>query len=202
MLGLASVAMAGIPDLTLSSATTAAGSEASVYTLPNGNGRALDDARTSPAVGQSQPIDATVTLTLHDGNDDPIFLYPAEDMWLESSLGGLHLCPGGSAADFDTNINGQTTWSNAINGGGYTNRAGGERTIVMINGQGLTGYPLNIQWNSPDITGDLQVNLTDIVQFKNALTSGYQYYADLAFDQQLNLSDIVLMAQGLGSLCP
>jgi hypothetical protein len=170
--------------------------------LPNGQGRALNDARTSPAVGQSQSIDATVTLTLHDGNDDPIYLYPAEDLWLETDMGGLSLCPGGSVANFNTDINGQTTWVAAINAGGYTNRLGGERTMVMINGQALSAYPLDIQWNSPDITGDLQVNLTDIVQFKNALQSGYQYYADLAFDQQLNLSDIVLMAQGLGALCP
>jgi hypothetical protein len=197
--------MAGIPDLTLSSAVTAAGSEASVYTLPSGNGRALNDARTSPAAGQSLAINATVTLTLKDGNNDPIYLYPNEDMWLETTASGLKLCPGGSAANFSTDINGQTTWATAINGGGYTNRAGGERTIVMINGQALSAYPLNIQWNSPDNSGDLQVTLTDIVGFKNALLvypGTYSYYADLAFDQLLNLSDIVFMAQGLGAVCP
>lgn len=197
LVGVASLSTAGIPDLTLSTATTAAGVQVSVYTLPNGNGRGLNEARATTGV-----VDATITLTLLDGNGDPIYLYPREDLWLETTLGGLKLCPGGSYARFNTDINGTTTWSLPVAGGGYSNRTGGELTVVMINGAPLSASTMNILFNSPDITGDLQVNLTDIVQFKNALSGGYQYYADFAFDNALNLSDIVLMAQGLGTVCP
>jgi len=197
--GLAPLAMAGIPDLDNSSASTAAGAtQVSVYTLPSGNGRGLDEAR---ALGVGV-VDATITLTLNDGNGDPIYLYPSEDMWLETSLGNLKLCAGGSAANFSTNAAGQTTWVNPIRGGDQSDKVGLEKTVVVISGSSLTNSPLDILWNSPDIDGNLTVNLTDTVFYATDATGAYAYRSDFYYDGAINLSDTVLYAQGLGAACP
>lgn len=199
VMGIASVAMAGIPDLTLSTATTAAATQVSVYTLPNGNGRGLDEAKT---IGSTTAVNATITLTLLDGNGDPIFLYPNEDMWLATSLGNLAVCPGGSVADASTNASGVTTFSNPLNGGKQSNRTAAEKTIVIISGSPLNGSQLDILFNSPDIDGNLAVNLSDTVLYAQNATGSYHYRSDFFFDGAINLSDTVLYAQGLGAVCP
>lgn len=199
VVSLATVAWAGIPDMTLTVAAKANGTVlVSVYTLPNGGGHGLNDCYISGGV----KVDATVTLTLNDGNGDPIFNYPFEDMWMETSptVPGLVLCPGGSVADLNTDINGQTTFSGAVFGGGAS--ATGDVTIIVVNGEVVVSGSLNIQFNSPDINGDLTVNLTDVVLFAGAFYGAYSYSADFYFDGTLNLSDIVLLAQGNGTSCP
>jgi len=203
IVGMASLAVAGIPDLSRSTAVTAyPGGTVSVETLPSGDGRPLNAARTSNGTaGNTAIVNATITLTVKDGNGDPIYLYPSEDLWLQTTSGGLKLCPGGSVADFSTDINGQTTFSHAIYGGGHSE---GEQTVVVINGSALVGSNLNIQWNSPDISGDLKVDLTDTVTYaSDALhPTPYHYRSDMLFDSQINLSDTVLYAQGIGKICP
>lgn len=199
VMGIASMAVAGIPDLTLSTATTAAVSQVSVYTLPNGSGKALTQAK---ALGSTTPVNATITLTLKDGNGDPIFLYPSEDLWLETSLGNLKHCAGGTVADFSTNALGVTTFSNPILGGKQSNRVSAEKTIVLVSGSPLSGNQLDILFNSPDIDGNLTVNLSDAVTYVQDATSTYNYRSDYFYDGTINLSDAVLFAQGIGAGCP
>lgn len=203
IVGMASLAVAGIPDLSNSTASTLAGSAiVSVETLPSGDGRPLNAARTSNGTpGNTSIIDATITLTVLDGVSAPIYLYPSEDMWLQTTSGGLKLCPGGSVADFSTNISGVTTFSHAVYGGGHSET---EQTVVMINGSALSGSNMNIRWNSPDISGDLHVDLTDTVVYAGDALHPlpYHYRSDMLFDNQINLSDTVLYAQGIGKVCP
>jgi len=61
---------------------------------------------------------------------------------------------------------------------------------------------LDIQVNSPDINGDLRVNLTDVVLFTMLYHGPYDYAGDFYYDGVLNLSDIVMMARGQGKTCP
>lgn len=199
VMGAVSVATAGIPDATLSTATTAATAQVSVYTLPNGAGKGLFEAK---VINSSTLVNATITLTVLDGNGDPIYLYPAEDMWLETTLGGLALCPGGSTADFLTNAAGVTTFFSTVNGGGQSDRVAAEKTVVVIGGTPLNGSQLDILFNSPDIDGNLEVNLSDTVAFTQNAQGSYNYRSDFYFDNQMNLSDTVLYAQGLGVVCP
>lgn len=203
VMGTVSMAVAGIPSLTLSTATTAATVQVSVYSLPNGNGKALTAAK---ALGSTTPVNATITLTLKDGNGDPIFLYPSEDMWLETSLKtattGMSHCAGGTVADFSTNALGVTTFTNPILGGRQSNRVLAEKTIVLISGSPLVGSQLDILFNSPDISGNLFVDLTDTVLYAQNATGAYSYRSDFFFDTFVNLSDTVLYAQGLGAACP
>ncbi len=203
IVGMASLAVAGIPDLSTSTATTAAGAAfVSVYTLPSGDGRPLNAARTSNGTpGNTSVIDATITLTVRDAGGSPIYLYPSEDLWLQTTAGGLKLCPGGSVADFSTNASGVTTFSRAIYGGGSS---GAEQTVVMINGSALVGSNMNIHFNSPDINGDLVVDVRDSPFYANDAVHPipYNYRSDYLYDNQINVSDTVLYAQGIGKTCP
>lgn len=199
VVSLASLAWAGVPDLVVSTATSPAHpAGASVWALPNGLGVGFDEAFASGGAA----VDATITLTLIDTNGDPIFLYPFEDLWLETSGGGLNYCPGGTVADASTDVNGQTTWTNPVLGGGYSL---GETTQVYVAGSPLAGGGLNITFNSADLNGDLTVNLSDISGFTQVLGGNYtnypKYAGDFNNDNVINLSDIVRMTAGIGTHC-
>lgn len=182
----------------IATAEIAATVPVSVYTKPNRTGQPLSSCYTFGG----GTTDATITLTLTDGFGTPIQGYPQVDMWLETSLGGLVVCPGGSIADQDTDVNGQTTFSLPLAGGHWSNPDAGETTIVVINGNPLPQPGFEMYFNSPDISGDLFANLTDVVLFATDYLGTYQYRSDLYWDGILNLSDITLLAQGMGAQCP
>jgi hypothetical protein len=188
------IAVTGIPDLGNSYATCAAGSTlVSVVVCPDGDGDRLDEAQ----AGGGSLIDATITLTLLDGSMDPIYLFPFEDLWLDAN--GLELCAGGSVADASTDINGQTTWTRPLHAGGCS---GDSSTRVYINGSALIQPPFAILFNSPDLTGDLLVNLSDVAAFVERYFGAYDHCADLYWDGTLNLSDIAAFAEHWGHACP
>ena len=193
VLGLATSAWAGVPDPGESSAVTAAGSQVSVMVVPDGNGFTLDACMAFPGVTD---VDATITVTVRDINGDPLFLFPASDIWLDSNSKALALCPGGTNADGDTDINGETEFTNALFAG-----CQGSGAIVVINGQAINA-PIDMLFNSPDINCDKQVNLTDVVLFANNYYGTYDYRSDFYWDGVLNLSDIVLLAQNMQAVCP
>jgi len=199
-LGVATLSYAGQPSPTLSVAASGAGAtQVSVFNLPDGNGKALTEAKPSGAA----VVDATITVTLNDAAGNPIFLYPFEDMWLETSLGGLAPCSGGTVSDGSTNINGQTTFTAALYAGGFSDQVAGEKCRVIVNGTALVGSDLDILFNSGDINGDLAVSLSDTILFVAVYTgSVYDYSADFSYDGIINLSDLVLYAGGLNTGCP
>jgi len=190
VMGTVSMAVAGIPDLSLSTATTAAGSQVSVYsTNLVGTSKTLLQAQTVAGV----VTNATITLTLKDGNGDPIFNYPFEDLWLATSLGGFTSCVP-SLANASTNNLGITTFVGANLGRGHSNRTLGETTVVMIAGTPLTGSGLAILFNSADIDNNNVVNLLDLGQFiaayKGSPIGGDNYYANYNYDASVNLLDL------------
>lgn len=211
-LGLATLSFAGIPDLTNSTVVTAqTDTPVSIFCAPDGGGQAFTEAR-----GSSGVQDATITVTLLDAGMAPVFLYPFEDLWLETSLGGLIYCTGGTTADASTDINGQTTWSLPLQAGGFSeyNTYGGamtEFTKVMVNGVAMSD-DLQILFNSSDlaegITGPLVSDLTDAIAFTDAKdlwdypNGPYQYEADAFFSGTYNLSDVIVFAGGLNVSCP
>jgi hypothetical protein len=164
-----------------------------VFSIPNGNGDPLNNV----FIFGGGRTDATVTLTLVDDASTPIFNYPFTDLWIESNTPDIVLCPDGSLADGNTDINGQTTFTGSLQAGGW-----GEGLVVIVDGDPLSQTPLNYLFNSPDLNLDLVVNLTDIVLFAQVYFDVYEYQADFYWDGVINLSDIVLLAQGSGSACP
>jgi hypothetical protein len=200
---------AGVPDHAASSATTLATTIVSVFTNVDGLGNRIDHAK---AALSSTAVNATITLNVIDTFGNPIFQYPFEDMWLETSAGGLVLCNGGSTADFSTNVNGQTTFSGTLyaGGGSYYDTITNEQCIVMIDGNPVTGAgsAMNILFNSGDLTGDLLVGVQDTSLFKPKYLAGtqppfvYDYAVDYYFDEVITLSDLVLFAGVANTSCP
>jgi len=189
LVGAASFATAGVPDLTESDATTAAGSYV-MFNIPNGGGSSF---------GAAAGGDATITLTLRDGLGAVIANYPFEDMWIESTDGGMVACTGGATADANTDAAGETEWATPLQAGG-SSEAG---TQVSISGAFLAGATLPINHNSADIDGNGAVNLSDVPLFAGDFYGGMDpFRSDFAFDGVVNLSDVVRLAQALGASCP
>lgn len=194
VMSLASLAVAGVPDLNASQATIAASAQgASIYVVPDGSGADFTEA----AAPGGATVDATITLTLIDTAGDPIFAYPFEDMWLETTGGGLVYCDGGTRADGVTDVDGITTFSNPLAAGGSTF---GELTQVYIAGSPLAAAGLNLIFNSTDMNGDLLVNLTDIAAFI-PLVGGSDYAGDYNYDGIVNLTDVAKLIQANGAGC-
>lgn len=164
---------------------------------PDGEGNSLDEARQYNGDVQ----DATITLNLMDANYDPVPNYPREDMWLESEDNGLVRCLGGTIADADTDQLGMTQWQNPLRGGGYSEA----RTVVKVNGiEPELSNGVNLNFNSPDINGDLIVNLLDVALFAQDFFAypDFSFRSDLYRDGQINLQDMAIFMQAIGAICP
>jgi hypothetical protein len=201
IVGSASFAVAGVPDLQLSTVSYYGGAGTPVlFNLPSGTGAAFTEAK---VVGTGV-VDATITLTLLDGGGIVVQNFAAEDMWLESTDPGEEFsfapCIGGTVADFNSDILGETTWAAPLRAGG----ASQQLTFVVINGAALTSNAgLALNHMSADINADGSVNLLDIPKFAGDLSSGvHPFRSDFNVDAAVNLLDVVLLAEGLGAACP
>ena len=196
IVGAASLAMAGVPDVTQCSATRAyTGPERTVlFNVPDGNGNAFTDA---VKVGGGVE-DATITVIVRDGAGVAIANFPFEDVWIESVDAGMVACTGGATADASTDVDGMTEFQNALQAGG----ASLADTQVLINGNAVPGT-LPVSYNSSDIDGSGAVNLTDVQIFAGDFFDvSYQFRSDLFFDNVVNLSDLPLLAATIGAACP
>ena len=168
-----------------------------LFNVPNGSGSAFTEARTL----EDGQVDATITLYLRDSDNVPIANYPREDTWLAyiitDTLGVP--CTSGTTADYDTDVNGETTWVNPLRAGGWSEGP----TVVMIAGSPLLSGDLNLGHNSADINGNGVVNLQDVALFAGDLYGGgYMFRSDFHYDGVVNLSDVGKLAQSLGAACP
>ena len=187
----------GIPDLSPSYAYLAyTGPDSpTVLVIPDGTGARLDQA----ALADGTVVDATITLVLLDTQEFPIANFPWEDIWLQAADGGMVFCPGGTTPDANTDILGETRWTLPLRAGGWSLAL----TQVLVNGEALTSAPgLALNVNSPDLNGDLAVDLGDIAIFAGDYFGAYAFRADLHRDGVLNLSDVGALAVGFGSRCP
>jgi len=166
-----------------------------LFNVPNGTGSPFTEARTLTGL-----VDAVLTLYLRDGNNDPIGNYPRVDMWLEvgDDIGTLSHCLSGTIAETDTRSNGETNWFNPLRAGGWSEGP----TVVMISGTPLLSGDLDLRHISPDINGDLVVNLTDVSLFAGDFYGGYSFRSDFYYDGVINLSDVGKLAQAIGAACP
>ena len=164
--------------------------------LPDGSGPALTSAR----LPDGTLVDATLTITVIDCLDMPIANYPAEDMWLQAADDGLVPCLGGTNADGPTDSSGRTTWTSPPRAGG----ASQARCLIMVNGQAMVANAgFDLHFNSPDINGDLLVDLRDVPYFAADFHGfNYNFRSDFYADSVLNLSDLSLFAGALGAHCP
>lgn len=189
------LALAGIPDLNQCSVSMAYSGPLTVSLLvvPDGDGNPFTEAHDSDGM----VADATITLIIRDGGGVPVVNFPHEDCWLESNDYGMVPCVGGTVADQATDVNGMTFWANPLFAGGHSQ----EVTFVLINGDRVLDS-LNLVYNSPDINGDLVVNLSDVATFSGAYFSDYEFYGDYNGDGVINLTDVAIFTQHIGASCP
>jgi hypothetical protein len=198
IIGSAALAFAGVPDLDESTASRAyAGTETlSLFNLPNGGGKPFAEA----FLPGGNTANAEITLIVRDGLGVAVVGFPFQDMWIESTDGGLVACSGNAVADFNTNDLGETFWVNPLLAGG----ASSALCQVIINGDPLTSDAgLQISFNSPDLNADGDVNLIDAGFFTSDLFEvNYFYRSDFNFDNNVDLVVAGFMASGLGASCP
>jgi len=155
LLVAASVANATIWDIFCNVDYAYEGDEpVTLFNLPGGTGSPFTEAR----LPDGSVVDATLRVQIIDYMGDPVAYFPAEDLWLESTDGGLVPCPGGVSADMDTDENGWTLWAEPLHAGGHSSA----QCTMLINGMYAQGWvDLDLHFNSADITGDGTVNLSD-----------------------------------------
>jgi len=189
-------ALAGIGEPLVTYDMAYQGSETvCLLVMPDGSGRPLSEAR----VPWGGVVDATITAEILDVTAYPVADFPAEDMWLISVDGGLVTCPGGAIADGPTDALGIATFSNPLLAGGWST----ELTQLVVNGSVVASRAgLDLVFNSPDLNGDLEVNLSDVQLFAADFYGTYHHRSDLSFDGTVNLSDIVPLATSMGAVCP
>jgi hypothetical protein len=172
-------ACVGIPILEHSTVSTQGGV---LLACPDNDGARLED------------IGSTIFITVRSKCPEwpeplPIPGIPATDIWLWSD--GLVLCggSGSSNADGPTDANGQTTISGAVASGGYASG-----TIQVVVTGILIGELPTLTIVSPDINGDLQIDLVDLAAFAVSYTGAYDPRADMDGDGSLDLRDFSLFA--------
>jgi hypothetical protein len=182
--------------------------EVSLCMTPDGSGTPF--AAAWNAAGD--PVDALLRIQIVDESNLPWPDYPAEDVWLmfDVSPGTAKGCvndgyyDGGLFfPDDDSDGDGWFAWALPLRGGGWSE--GPVRIYIAGMEAMMTNLelvpPLPIRVNSPDINGDLAVDLTDITLFAQDI-GAYHYRSDLHWDGVIDLADIVFFAQGIGAVCP
>ncbi len=181
--------------------------EASIFVLPDGSGPPL----TAAFAFGGQLIDASITLELVGCWGSPIDHFPPEDIWLESETETSFSCAYGDMGSFypdsETDFNGITSFTSSLAGGGWTEGpvwvyVWGSRAMEPLDCPYAVEHPpVPLRFNSADINGDGAVTLPDVTQFSTDFFGEYHYRSDFVWDGVLNLSDVILMANGLGSAC-
>lgn len=180
---VAGVAFGGIIDPCLSTATSASGC---VLVCPAGDGDQI-----------SAKVAGGILITIVDGSTVPIEAIPATDFWVVDCdpVDDMVLC-GGSAssnATAATDANGETTIEGDIAAGGCA-----DGLSVVVQGfvieegtpPNCTPVCLDIDIRSPDMNGDLAVNLLDFALFGGAYPpNAYSKCADFNCDTVVNLQD-------------
>ena len=157
-----------LPLLELSYAECAHIGPASICVVPGGGGTPLSQAFDLSGTPGTR-VDATIHVYLYTYGYQPIYSFPGEDVWLESEAGGLVPCRLGTISDGSSDIEGHLTFSGPLEGGGAS--AADEPLRVLISGA-MLHQSQNIRVNSPDMNGDLRVDLTDVVLFSELFLDG------------------------------
>jgi hypothetical protein len=141
-------------------------------------------------------VDATIEVYVIDTDHWPFPNYPAQDIWLVTDTGNLTTCEMYLHPDDHTDVNGMTTFVDPLAAG-----CQGEGAVILIDGIWISAA-LDIRFNSPDVSCDGVVNITDVILFTGDFYGTYDYRSDFHWDGVINLSDIAILAQHLLHACP
>jgi len=160
VLGLAVGASAGVPDTNNSVASAA---NCGRFTIAPGGGETLIEGTNA----------YTIFVTVNDINGDPVVTLAPTDLWLDRP-GNLVACGGADAAsqaDNDTSGDGMTEFTGTIYGGVSGDAGNGvncDDTDLYVYALGIVlngNNPVCVAFDSPDLNGDLMVNVIDFGKF-------------------------------------
>ncbi|HPF70206.1 MAG TPA: hypothetical protein PLQ13_05995 [Candidatus Krumholzibacteria bacterium] len=165
---------------------------------PDGLGAAFDAA----VDADGHLADATIEVTVRDGLGVPVPGYPASQIWIAPLSGPIPMCSWNYPArgwhpDADTDASGVARFSLSPRCGGW---GSGDMAVHLLEGT-VSGGVVPMRWASADLSGDLEINLSDTGMFALDLVSGYAFRADLDFDGFVNLSDAGRLVRLLGRSC-
>jgi hypothetical protein len=196
----------GIPDLSLCTAefTDYVGAGTLVVRfLPDGGAPGFAEAHVMNTPGSLRDAGLMVRVLTTFG--EPVIWFPWEDVWVEPTggAGTLASCrlPGEPVIVADpesSDLEGRIFFSGARAAGGWSEGS----TQVFVAGGALLQMPLALRFVSPDINGDLVVNLSDTGFFVGDLFGTYHIRSDLNADGVIDLSDSGFMATAIGTSCP
>jgi len=166
----------------------------SVMIVPDGTGDALTEA----FLPDGSRVDGTIQATIVDALGYPAVGMDPEVITLASPDSRLVFCPGFDTAREATDADGSTYFDGPFGGGGTNSRG----TTVRFCNLEILSPPISLWMNSPDINGDLKVNLADVQLFAADYYGAYDYRSDLQYDQVVNLSDLARFAEHVGAGCP
>jgi hypothetical protein len=177
--------------------STASANGCCLYVCPQGDGP------TFAACGSIINIHAA------DQTGTPIAGIPGADVWVEGCLGTMVLCggSGSSNADSATGSNGNTTMSGGIGAGGCDIGLLVSIQGVIVKDQATncnTNKCLAFQISSPDINGDLIVDIIDLSLFAAGYTSPPKPYVlcyDFNCDGLVDIIDFSIFAQHYLHVC-
>lgn len=188
LLALAIRATAGVGNPEIDRLWTTDGSRDHLTITPGGTGLALEDA-----VG-------VIHVRVVAASGEALVGYPAQDLVVVSvDPDELRFCVDGATADGATDANGETTFTGVLRGGGST------QSGILVEGPSVpcSAPPLPIEVNSPDLNGDLRVDVRDVGLFAGDFgASTYSFRSDLNPDGRVDLADLGVFAQALGEECP
>lgn len=128
--------------------------------------------------------------------------WPAEIAYIEWLLEGVEFC-GPELQVVPRDDAGWISVLPTMRGGGYRgpDQDGMVSLLIQVCPTQYLDLGTAVYFNSPDIDGDLQVNLGDVTLFAHDFNDGYNYRSDFDWDGHLNLGDLVVLAQGNGASC-
>ena len=175
--------------------------EVSLFILPDGSGQPFTQAM---AFG-GRITDASITLLLTGFDGSPIAYVPRDDMWLDAESTTDSHCPDYAhfSPDGHTDKSGQTSFVAPLTGGGWSEGPAWVYLYGIRSAPPTAGEhpPVQLRFNSADIDGDGNINLTDVSAFSRDFHGSYHYRSDFHWDGLLNLADVAKMASGLGHDC-
>lgn len=205
IVGIAAIALADSGTIPVVWVETSFATEGplSLFSAPDGNGNTF----TAAYAPGGAIVDGTLTMILYvdaGTSSGPVPDFPWEDIWLDSTGGALVACSGGSCPDENTDNNGETRWATTLEVGGVSDPDLGHQVRIIVNGgvPDSGGLLPDLRLNSADITGDLEVNLSDIQEFAEDFYGAYDYRSDFVWDGLVNLSDLAALAPVFGAGCP
>lgn len=182
-----------LPDPALCYFMNEAIEDVSILVCPHGDGTPLSAAKTL----DGRTLDAKVGVWILDSVGAPMYNFPFEDIWL--AVDGLAMPVPGCLSDAPTDEQGRTEFALPLRAGGSTTAPVG----VIVSGMEILGARMqNLRFNSPDLNGDLVVDLIDVGLFAQAFAGGYDYAADLYPDGVIDMADVGVLAQHFGHRHP